>query len=1356
MKHYCRYIIIVVFAFLTPHAKGQEQEPISFSTISIKEGLSQLSVTKIYQDCRGYMWFATRNGLNRYDGKTFKVYKQSMHDPHSGLTDNHIYSIAEDKSHYLWVGSTRGISVINLITDKAFPVTKLNKITAISNGVNALCTDKDNNIWIGTSYGLFTYNNTNGNFKSIYIKDLGTKDLYVSALKTLNDNRIAIGTNMAGIFVYNPQKKTIIHYHKNSKKYPLSSNNISAIYQDNDNNVWVATKDNGFNKIEKKSGKITFFTKENSVLTTNNIRDIIQMNNHMLIGTFEGLYTLSLDNNELSKLSNEQTLHGQLSHFSIYALFLDKHEGLWVGTYSGGVNYYSKFKDRFTLHSSPKQSVCGPVIHFNDQTYVATEGSGLMEYDLKTDHYTCFLYNTSSRLHSRNIIKSLSKNDQTIWCGTTDGELYSFNPKSKSFDLYFTMNLPASVYAIHQNNDNSFWLVTSNNQRGLLYISPNKEAKTVFRLKDNSQFYFPSLRCMLALNDSLLLLGSRNNGLYKYDVRKGEITHYQNAMKGSHHMPSDYVTSIIKDQKGKIWITTFGGGLCRYDTEKGIIKTISMQDGLSSDELCMVVNDDQGKLWLSSTHCISSVNPESGEIHNYQGYPISALEFTPHTGIQLDNGTVCFSANNGFISFNPNHMETNQSAPSIIFNELSVNNQRIEPHKNGILEKVLDETQKIKLKYNQNNIIISYCAINFSDPDLCQYAYRLKGHDNSWNYVGNRQEAYFTNLSPGKYTFLLKATNNDGIWGKDIRELQIVLTPPIWDTWYAHLFYLLLISAIGYIILSFYNRERRLKLEQKEQQQREQFNQEKISMFTNLFHELRTPLQLIISPVEELGKHDSLDLNVRNKLDLIYNNSQRLLLLVNQMMDLRKSQTGKLRLKIRQDDIYSFIQESFIAFKQLATDKNITLTFSQENQHLQAWYDKFMFEKVLFNLLSNAIKNTPNGGHIQIIANSIEKNALDEETKKTLNTVPDSEKMLVLEVIDDGRGIPEEELTRIFEPFYQATNNNKTKEAGTGIGLSLTRSIIELHHGIIKAFNNKDGGAHFWLTIPIDKDLYKPEDMDASVKDQIMTDVLPSKLKKEELNIEKKYTVLLVEDNDEVRKYIANCLDPYFFVIEASDGKSGLDKASDKLPDIIVSDVMMPKMDGLELCKRIKEDMLIGHIPVILMTAKSMTVHIIEGYTMGADDYIIKPFNIDVLIYRIKNIIDARIKLKEKYGKTFSPEALGIDTAEGSDRFIQKFFSVIEANLSNSDLNVDYICQEIGVSRTNLYRKMKNVTDLSPIELIRNKRLEVAAQLLQDTDFSIFDIAVQTGFNSQAYFSKCFKAVYGCAPSEYAETNKKK
>ena len=1353
MKLLRQLIIVLLLTLSFCYAKGQE-EPYIFSTISIEEGLSQLSVIKIHQDFRGYLWFATRNGLNRYDGSTFKIYKKAIHN-NNGLANNHLAALAEDKNHCLWVGGVNGLSVVDLMMDKARPYAKLNKIDAISNGINALCVDDDNHLWIGTSHGLFIYDHQKNILRELYFRQINSNDFYVTCLKVLSDKRIVIGTSTAGILIYDPQKKSTRQFYTDSKQHPINSNNIANVYQDKDNRLWIATKDHGFNMIDFANEKTLSYTKENSKLTTNNTRDIIQMNNHILIGTFDGLYTLDLHNYELAKQSNDQITQGQLSHFSIYSLFLDKHDGLWVGTYSGGVNYYSQYKDRFTLHTSPEQCICGPVINFGKQAYVATEGSGLMEYNLQNDRYTCYLYDTSSRLHSRNIIKSLTKDEKTIWCGTTDGELYAFDPSTKKFTLHYTMNITASVYGIHKNKDNSFWLVTSNNQSGLLYISPEGKAENIFSFNDGkSSMRFPSQRCLLALDDDLLLIGSRTHGLYKYDVKKGEITNYNNNLKGKRYIPSDYITSITKDQKGRIWISTFGGGLCLFDINKGVVKTITEEDGLANNEICMVVKDQKGLLWLSSTHCISSFNPETNEVHNYQGHPISSQEFTPHTGIQLDNGAICFSANNGFISFNPNHIAINHFTPTIIFNELSVNNNRIEPDKKGILTTVLDDTKKIKLKYNQNNIIISYCAVNFSDPELCQYSYRLKGHDEKWNDVGNRREAYYTNLAPGKYTFQLKAANNDGIWGKDIRQIQITVKPPLWATWYAYLFYLSVLAGIGWIILQAYNRTRRMKQEQKEQQQREQFNQEKLSMFTNLFHELRTPLQLIISPVEELGKQQNIDLNIRNKLDLIYNNSQRLLILVNQMMDLRKSQTGKLHLKVSQDDIYLFINETFIAFKQLALDKNISLTFNQEGQNMQAWYDKFLFEKVLFNLLSNAMKNTSANGHIQILANVVEKKTLDEDIKKEFTSLRNDARMLVLEVVDDGKGIPENELTRIFEPFYQATNSKK-KEIGTGIGLSLTRSIIDLHHGIIKASNNKEGGAHFWLTFSIDKDLYRPEDFDESTNDQVVTDVLPSTLKHEELNIEKKYTVLLVEDNDDVRKYIANCLEPYFYVIEASDGKTGLAKASDKMPDIVVSDVMMPKMDGLEMCKHIKEDMLIGHIPVILMTAKSLTVHIIEGYATGADDYIVKPFNIDILIYRIKNIIEARGRLKEKYGKTFSPEAIGIDITEGSDRFMQKFFSVIEKNLSNADLNVDMICKEIGVSRTNLYRKMKNVTELSPIELIRNKRLDTAAHLLVHSDLSIFDIAVRTGFNSQAYFSKCFKAVYGCAPSEYAEQEKK-
>ena len=522
MKILRQIIIILLLTLTTGYAKGQE-EPYIFSTISIEEGLSQLSVIKIHQDFRGYMWFATRNGLNRYDGNTFKIYKKNNHNTNNGLANNHLSSLAEDENHCLWVGGINGLSVIDLQMDKASPYTKLNKIEAISNGVNALCVDDENHLWIGTSHGLFVYDHQKNILRNIFLKQINTSDFYVTSLKMLSDKGIVIGTSTAGIFVYDPQKNATKQYYTKSK-CPINSNNIANVYQDKDHRLWVATKDNGFNMIDLIDGKTLSFTKENSTLTTNNTRDIIQMNNHMLIGTFDGLYTLNLQNNELAKQSNDQITQGQLSHFSIYSLFVDKHDGLWVGTYSGGVNYYSQYKDRFTLHTSPEQCICGPVINFGSQAYVATEGSGLMEYNLQNDHYTSYLYNTSSRLHSRNIIKSLTKDERTIWCGTTDGELYAFDPSTKKFSLHYTMNIPASVYAIHKNKDNSFWLVTSNNQSGLLYISPERKAKNVFSLNEGkSSMSFPSLRCLLALDDDHLLIGSRSHGLYMYDVKKGEV-----------------------------------------------------------------------------------------------------------------------------------------------------------------------------------------------------------------------------------------------------------------------------------------------------------------------------------------------------------------------------------------------------------------------------------------------------------------------------------------------------------------------------------------------------------------------------------------------------------------------------------------------------------------------------------------------------------------------------------------------------------------------------------------------------------------------------------------------------------------
>lgn len=1338
-----------------------------FSNLSLKDGLSQLSVLKIYQDSKGYMWFGTRNGLNKYDGARMVVYKHSDDDSLS-LVDNHITAIVEDRKSCLWIGTSRGLNRLNLKTDRMTPYTG-RKFPLLDSGVRSLFVDSKERLWVGTSKGLYLFVHETQTFQLIDLNG-EIKDEFISVITETSDHRLLIGTEHKGLYVCDLNLKLISHYAKSGGTGFLSNNNISDIYEDSRKQLWISTNFGGLSKVDLSTETSIHYTTANSELTTNNIRCMTESEGTLFVGTFDGLYTINLADNQLKKRSKTAFGKGTLSHFSIYSICVDHSGSVWIGTYSGGVNYFSKYNNRFVFHEpttafNTLMRVYGAMAYKAPGClYIATEGGGLLEYQLESGTYQYYLYdNFSAQQYSRNIIKSATLEKNYIWCGTAQGTVYRFDTHTKRFSLYYAFPLQQtiSIYSILRTQDNNLWLATSKPEVGLVKLTEDKQMQNHFELADKGKTWTPgSSRCLLELEKGVLLVGSRNDGLYKYDENKLECTVYCKNKKGTEHLPSDYVTSLVRTSSGQVWVGTFGGGISLLDKEKGIVKQITKKQGLLDDEICMIVEDCDGDLWISANSCISKYNPKTDEVYNYHiGKGIGAQEFSPHSGILLPNGNICFSASNGFITFDPENLEINSFLPPLVFTELVVNNKTVRPAEDGILKVVLDDAEKIELDYNQNNITIGYCALNYVEPDLNQYAFCLKGHDKEWNYVGNRKEAYYTNLEPGKYVFEVKGANNDGVWNNKVRKLYIIVHPPLWMTWYAYLFYGVSFFGICFLMMYYIikkkNLEQALIYEHLKQQQEQEFHQTKIRMFTNFSHELRTPLMLIISPLQELLQRAEFNTTVKNKLSLIYNNSQRLLLLVNQLMDLRKNQSGKMQLKITKDDICSFMREIYHAFNQIAISKNIDFRYEGGENTILAWFDKSLFEKVVFNLLSNAFKYTHAEGKILLSVNKLKFQEISVVQRNELKGLPDDIELIQVSVSDTGKGIPEEEMKNIFAPFYQIEDSKEKNIIGTGIGLSLTQSIVQLHHGTIWAENNAQGGTSFHVLFPIDCSVYVEDEIDRENANMVVMDVIPSTTVPEDFNLKKKYTVLLVEDNVEVRSYVKECLEPYFYILEADNGVKAFEIVIDRYPDIVVSDIMMPRKDGLELCTEIKEDMRTGHIPVILMTARSMVMHIKEGFSSGADDYIVKPFSMDVLLYRILNILTSREKLRSLYGKKFTPETLGVEIVSGNDRFTQKFFEVIEKNIANPELNIDLICREVGLSRTNLYRKLKAITELSPVELIRNKRLEMGAKLLLESDCPVSEISTYVGFNSHTYFTQCFKLVYGCSPTEFLMEHRK-
>lgn len=1347
--------------------------PFSFSSLKLESGLSQLSVLKIHQDKSGIMWFGTRNGLNRYDGNSFVVYKHSNGDSLS-LSSNHITALAEDDRRNLWIGTMNGLNRLDLATNR---ITSCNDIPAYAQSpirnawISSLYVDRQKRFWIGTNKGLFVYDHADGTFTPVDLNGELPKD-QIMVISGDKKGNLLVGTYGNGLYICDGKQNFRSHYFKNTTPLSLTDNNISAIHEGPDGCLWVGSRQSGLNRIDTKTNTVTHFTTQNGGLGNNSVRTVDTYNNKIVIGTYNGLSLIDPSDGSCTTYTNFDERKGGLSHFSVFSAFVDKANTLWIGTYAGGISYSNPLNSRFMfydLQSSPDKlfGIFATMAYQPGHTlWIASEGRGLLSLDLDTENFERYLLDLRpNALNDRNIIKSLFLEGNTLWCGTQKGTLYRFDTQTKKFSLFYSFDREISIYTIARCSDGALWLGTTDNA-GITRILPDGRVAP----PDSLFNQLPSVRSFLETGDGVYLIGMHLAGLAMYDSHTHKLETFRSHKEGPRKLYSDHVTNIVQDKQDRIWIGTFGGGFCRFDKEKGIVERLTANDGLSDDNINSIIPGDDGKLWISTGNGISSYDPESRTFNNYTGESeIPVKEFSLKGGIKLPGDRIYFSGSNGIISFYPERLKENRFIPPVVLTSFSVNNKPVLPgDPSGLLAKVPGYTRQIELDYNQNNFSIGYTALNYLYPNQNKYAYMLEGYDTDWNDAGSRREAFYTNLKPGNYVFRVRAANNDGFWNDEGRSLPIHIRTPLWQTWYAYLIYILVAGSICYVIWYYLHMKRKLERDliekQKEQQRQEEFHQSKIRMFTNFSHELRTPLMLILSPLEEVLQRVDMNPGLKGTLRMVYGNSQRLLLLVNQLMDLRKNQSGNLQLRVSHNDLYLFTQEIYIAFNQIAAREQIALRLESDASVIDAWFDRALLEKVVFNLLSNAFKHTVPGESVTIRLHSLPASELSGQYPgRAGEGMAVSSRYVCLSVEDTGKGIDDSDKLHIFAPFYQGTDESGLNTTGTGIGLSLVLSIVKLHKGAVWVEDNHPKGATFRVLIPVDREAYAHEQVaeeDSSAKDPYGDEgadepEVPDNLREQLSASGNRYTLLLAEDNPDVRHYIKKHLDPYFDVLEAENGEDAFDKAAETLPDLVISDIMMPKKDGLQLCTEIKQDLRTGHIPVIIITAKSMVMHIKEGFQCGADDYIVKPFNMGILLYRIRNILAARERLKELYGKKFSLESLGIETTSADDTFMQKLFEVIGQNLSNPELNVEVLCKGVGMGRANFYRKLKAITDLSPVDLIRNKRLEMAAKMLLETDLNISEVSDHAGFNSQAYFATCFKALYGIPPSEYVQVHKK-
>jgi len=1360
MKNY----LLLLFLALTSIASGNER--LYFSNLSLGDGLSQITVSCIHQDNRGFMWFGTRNGLNRYDGYSFDIYVTNPED-NSSISDNHILCISEDESGNLWVGTNNGLNYLDRTTNKfkRYYSEPDNEGSLSHNTIYGISYDDQNNLWVGTGSGLDLFDKETGIFHHIIIEDLLEKKRINKIVR--RGDELYLGSLRYGLIIYNLESKQYTMYNDIlPDPYNIGSSQVKSILFDRDDNLWIGTQEVGVGVLKKGEDKFIRYTQKNG-LTNNNVRSIAQApDGNLIIGTFNGLNILDPKTEEITQYIDYGVGQGMLSHYSIIDVYFDRSQTLWIGTYGGGICYYNRYGQKFrfidpNIGGKNLLGILGPIVELNNSLYIATEGGGLLEMNKNTKTIKNYeIFEGVDRTYGKNIIKSLYLDGTRILCGTNIGTIYNFDIHTKKFSLFCDLGEARSVYYIGKSLAGDI-VIGGVNEQGFMILHKSGNLQKTFPVKGKENIYFSDVRCVLEVEKNVFLIGTRNDGLYCYDYNQQTSKNYKNDIteKSENEIPENFVTSIMKDTKGRVWVGTYGGGIAFFDMKAETFTTYNAKNNLQNNNICEIVEGDNNHLWISTISGISDFNIESGTFENYtHANGIKVDEFSLHAGTRLSNNDIMFSGNNGLTSFNPQRMSVNPYIPPIILKNLFINNDKIIPGgDDNILSEDLDTQKEIVLKYDQSNITIEYSALSYIYSDRNQYTYKLEGFDEEWNNVGSRRMAYYTNIPAGEYRFVVRGSNNDGVWNDEGTSIRIIVKPPFWKTWWAYSIYVLFIAAIIWFIIRYFSEKKRLqddiKMKQVEAKASEEFHQARNKLFTNFSHELRTPLTLIISPLDDMAGKADLPPKIMDNVYLMQNNARRLLRIVNNLMDFQKKESGTMKLQVSEGDFVSFTNEMILHFKELAASRKIHFEFNHTVGTLQYCFDKELMEKVYFNFLSNAFKNVPNQGTVEV---NMDKKSLEELKLSYPEKIKEFNNLqilyITLEIKNSGEGIAQDELEKIFIPFYQVAQNEHSA-SGTGLGLSLSKSIIEVHHGVIWAESPGGKGAIFRCILPIDKELFRDEDFANEIgsTSDFPYSVDVSKENGEEGDIKKKvYTILVVEDNIDVRRYIVSHLKDSYNVMEASNGIEALEKAINHLPDLIISDLMMPKMDGMEFCEKIKHDIRTSHIPVIMLTARTMTEDMKQGYEAGADDYITKPFSSLVLVSRVNNIIQSREKLKELYGKRFSLETLGVEATSVDERFMQKLYDILEKNVSNPELNLDEFSRDVGMSRANLYRKIKSITNLSPNEFIRNFRLNMGAKMLKEAQMPVSEVYVAVGFNSHAYFSNCFKAYYGVSPSEYA------
>lgn len=1320
-------LLPALFLLISFHVQARSY---TFRSYQMEDGLSQNCVWSVMQDRRGFVWLGTKDGLNRFDGDTFKIYRRQQGDTTS-LGNNFVRALLEDSQGRFLVGTEQGFYLFDPRTEHFSRICLDKNEGEVDVTINAILEDHSGGIWLATHgqgiYRLDSQLQVERHYHREPHRENSLPTGYIWALAQDGNGQIWIGTVGEGLALFDPDNEEFIRI-RHDPHDGINDNTVNSIYCDRDNNVWVGTSSGGLNCYNPRTGKTRHHLNRegNEVL---NIRAIQPFSDHELImGSDNGLVLFEPETGRYTLVNND-THSNNLTDQSVFCIARDREGSFWIGTYFGGVNYYSPALNRFSYHFPlpHRNSLKGNIVSDfceteNGQIWIGTNDGGISLFDPETSRFDGFSDRSQLNLKYHNI-QTLMLDRDKLWIG-----LYSKGIDVLDVNTHRVVNHSHDASDPGSLNDNSVFTICKTSRGGILAGT----AIGVNRYDPAERRFFPidrlnnvHVKDMLEDHHGGVWFATNGQGVY-YLSEEGEWRIFTNDPRDTATLSCNNVNCLYQDAKRRLWIGTEGGGLCLYHPGDNTFRVIDERHGLPNGVIYAIADDADGNLWTSTNRGLVRLDPESMTVKTF-GFveDLQKIRYNYGCALRTSDNKLCFGGTNGFIIFNPREIADNRTVPPVVLTGFQIFNREMIPGApSSPLTESIGTTRKIVLRYNQSSFSFDFKALSFISPGQNQYAYILEGFDKEWTHVGNVHKAYYMNIPAGEYVFRVRGANNDGIWNDEGISVTIRIKPPFWFSRFMIAVYVFTVIASLWWIIKRHNRRievrNRENLERFKVRKEKETYESKIRFFTNIAHEIRTPLSLITAPLENIILSGDGTPQTKANLEVVERNTNRLLELVNQLLDFRKIEDNMFKLDFRNHDAAEIVRRAYEQYHSSARLRDIEMTLECGQQRIECRLDAEALYKIVSNLLSNAIKYARHRVDI-----TIDRKGED----------------LLVAVHDDGPGVDSLHKEKIFEPFFQVDNETNKTEAGSGLGLALSQSLASRHGGEISVVSEPAEGSTFVLRIPITicHEVIPPKADDAGKP------VIGAPFKA----VETGTRILIVEDNKELREFMVNNLGERYDISEAGDGISALRIVEQESVDIIISDILMPEMDGLELCHALKSDPAYSHIPLILLSAKTETSVKIQGLESGADVYMEKPFSMAQLKAQIRSIQENRNRIRECFINSPLQYLRQGTERDATTEFLEKLNNVILQHLASKEFSIDSLSEEFSMSRSNFHKKIKSLTGMTPNDYIKLIRLNKAAQLLSSGSYKINEVCYMVGFNTPSYFSKCFFEQFGKRPKDF-------